>query len=171
MFRSSHFSFLVPFGNEVTKIQKYYITFVYILQDKMGKTEKKERKSRNWSNYVQSKKMYQVFCSSHILVLWFFDHFSIVIFFPSCPSCLAKCKQRLRNIFLTLSPKVTKNQNRKNGMNETLSTRISVANKGSVILHYILWNYTWCQMWWWLKFIWVSCFGSWCKSGIYIFEQ
>ena len=52
MFRSSHFSFLVlvTFGDEVTKIQKYYVTFVYILQGKMGKTEKKERKSRNWSD-------------------------------------------------------------------------------------------------------------------------
>ena len=48
MFRSSHFSFLVTFGNEVTKIQKYYAIFVYILQGKMGKMEKKlERKSRN----------------------------------------------------------------------------------------------------------------------------
>ena len=28
----------------------------------------------------------------------------------SCPSCLAKCKQRLRNIFITLSPKLTKNE-------------------------------------------------------------
>ena len=44
-----------------------------------------------------------------------FGHFSCVIlfpFFPSCPSCLAKCKQRLRNIFVTSSPKVTKNQKR-----------------------------------------------------------
>ena len=38
---------------------------------------------------------------------WNFDHFSYVIFFlffPSCPSFLAKCKQRLCNIFVTLSP-------------------------------------------------------------------
>ena len=42
------FWFLVTFGKEVTKIQKYYVTFVYILQGKMGKTEKTpERKSRN----------------------------------------------------------------------------------------------------------------------------
>jgi len=33
--------FLVTFGNEVTKIRKCYIVFVYILQGKMGKTEKK----------------------------------------------------------------------------------------------------------------------------------
>ena len=46
---------------------------------------------------------------------WYFGHFSCEIFFPSSPSCLAKCKQRLRNIFcifLTLFPKVTKNQKR-----------------------------------------------------------
>ena len=47
MFRSSHFWFLVTFGNEVTKIQKYYVTFDYILQGKMEKMEKKDRKSRN----------------------------------------------------------------------------------------------------------------------------
>ena len=45
---------------------------------------------------------------------WYFGHFSCVIFFPVffpfCPSCLAKCKQRLRNIFVTSSPKVTKNK-------------------------------------------------------------
>ena len=41
------FSFLVTLGDEVTKIQKYYVIFVYILQDKMGKTEKEtKRKSR-----------------------------------------------------------------------------------------------------------------------------
>ena len=45
------FWFLVTFGDEGTKIQKYYVIFVYILQGKMGKTEKNgkktERKSRN----------------------------------------------------------------------------------------------------------------------------
>ena len=34
------FRFLVIFGYEVTKIQKYYMIFVYILQAKMGKMEK-----------------------------------------------------------------------------------------------------------------------------------
>ena len=33
------FCFLVTFGTEVMKIQKYYVIFVYILQVKMGKTE------------------------------------------------------------------------------------------------------------------------------------
>ena len=32
--------FLVTFGDEVTKVQKYYVIFVYILQSKMGETEK-----------------------------------------------------------------------------------------------------------------------------------
>ena len=43
MFRSSDFSFPVfgHFLHEVTKIQKYYIIFVNILQGKMGKTGKK----------------------------------------------------------------------------------------------------------------------------------
>ena len=50
MFYSSHYLFLVTFGDEVTKIQKYFVIFVYILQGKMGKTEKTERKSRNYSD-------------------------------------------------------------------------------------------------------------------------
>ena len=39
--------FLVTFGDKVTKIQKYYVIFVYILQGKIGKTKKTERKSQN----------------------------------------------------------------------------------------------------------------------------
>ena len=35
-----HFWFLVTFGDEVTKLRKYHIIFVYILHGKMGKTEK-----------------------------------------------------------------------------------------------------------------------------------
>ena len=52
MFSSYHFfcMVLVTFGDEVTKIRKYYVIFVYILQGKIGKTEKTERKSRNYSN-------------------------------------------------------------------------------------------------------------------------
>ena len=53
---------------------------------------------------------------------WYFSHFSCVIlfpFFPSCPSCLEKCKQKLRNthfcIFITSSPKVTKNKRQEMG--------------------------------------------------------
>ena len=37
--------FLVTFGDEVTKIRKYYIIFVYISQGKMGKTEKKRKEN------------------------------------------------------------------------------------------------------------------------------
>ena len=45
LFRSSRFSFLVTFGNEVSKIRKYYVIFVYILQGKMDKTEKKRKEN------------------------------------------------------------------------------------------------------------------------------
>ena len=41
------FWFLVNFGNKVRKIWKYYVIFIYILQSRMGKTEKMERKSHN----------------------------------------------------------------------------------------------------------------------------
>ena len=44
------FWILVTFGGEVTKIQEYYVIFVYILHGKMGKTEKIERKSHNYSD-------------------------------------------------------------------------------------------------------------------------
>ena len=37
-----HFWFLVTLGKEVTKIRKYYVIFIYILQGKMGKTEKRK---------------------------------------------------------------------------------------------------------------------------------
>ena len=36
----SRFWFLETFGDEVTKIRKYYVIFAYILQGKMGKTQK-----------------------------------------------------------------------------------------------------------------------------------
>ena len=39
MFLSFHF-FLITFGDEVTKIQKYYAIFVYILQGRMGERKK-----------------------------------------------------------------------------------------------------------------------------------
>ena len=38
------FWFKVTFGDEVTKVQKYYVILVYVLQ---GKMEETERKSRN----------------------------------------------------------------------------------------------------------------------------
>ena len=51
MFRSSHFSFLifVTFGEKFTKMQKYYVICVYILQGKMGKMEK------NWKENHATK--------------------------------------------------------------------------------------------------------------------
>ena len=39
------FWFLVTFGNEVKKIQKYYIIFVYCLLGQMGKTEKNRKEN------------------------------------------------------------------------------------------------------------------------------
>ena len=47
VFRSSHFSFLVFWSLLATKLRKYCVIFVYILQGKMGKTGKTERKSLN----------------------------------------------------------------------------------------------------------------------------
>ena len=47
---------------------------------------------------------------------WYFGHFSCMIIFPKffvLPTCLAKCNQRLCNIFVFSLPKVTKNQNQK----------------------------------------------------------
>ena len=39
------FWFLVTFGNKVTKIWKYYVIFVYILQCKLGKMEKTRKEN------------------------------------------------------------------------------------------------------------------------------
>ena len=47
----------------------------------------------------------QMFRSSHIFGFWYFGHLSCIIFFLfflSWPSCLAKCKQWLCNIFVFL---------------------------------------------------------------------
>ena len=51
------FWFLVTFGNEVMKIQKDYIIVVYILQGKMGKTEKTGKKitQLKWPKYQKPK--------------------------------------------------------------------------------------------------------------------
>ena len=40
------FLFLVTFGNEVTKIRKYYVIFVYILQGKMEKNQKENHATK-----------------------------------------------------------------------------------------------------------------------------
>ena len=57
MFRPSQFSFLVIFGDKVTKIRKYYVIFVYILQGKMGKMEKNGKKitQLRWPKYQKAK--------------------------------------------------------------------------------------------------------------------
>ena len=39
------FWFLVTFGAEVTKIRKYYVIFVYILQGRMAKAEKSRKEN------------------------------------------------------------------------------------------------------------------------------
>ena len=51
------FWFLVTFGDEVTKIRKYYIIFVYILQGKMGRMEKNGKKitQLKWPKYQKPK--------------------------------------------------------------------------------------------------------------------
>ena len=51
------FWFLVTFGDEITKIQKHYIIFVYILQGKMDKTEKNGKKTTQlkWPKYQKPK--------------------------------------------------------------------------------------------------------------------
>ena len=49
------FRFLVTFGNEVTKIREYYIIFVYILQGKMDKTEKKPKENHATENQTKTK--------------------------------------------------------------------------------------------------------------------
>ena len=51
------FWFLVTFGDEVTKIRKCYIIFVYILQSKMGKMDKTEKMimQQRWPKYQKPK--------------------------------------------------------------------------------------------------------------------
>ena len=57
LFQLSHFLFLVTFCDKVTKIWKYYIIFVWILQGKMDKTEKKGKKiaQLKWPKYQKPK--------------------------------------------------------------------------------------------------------------------
>ena len=48
---------MVTFGNEVMKLQKYYVIFVNILQGQMGKTEKNGKKimQLKWPKYQKQK--------------------------------------------------------------------------------------------------------------------
>ena len=52
-----HFWFLVTFDDKIMKIRKYYVIFVYILQGKMGKTEKSGKKimELKWRKYQKPK--------------------------------------------------------------------------------------------------------------------
>ena len=65
------FWILVTFGGEVTKIQEYYVIFVYILHGKMGKTVKtrKEKhatkvtkipKTKRWKNGMKKHKSHKL---------------------------------------------------------------------------------------------------------------
>ena len=58
VFRRSCFLFLGFWSLLATKLQKYYIIFVYILQGKMGKMEKKGKKitQLKWPKYQNTKK-------------------------------------------------------------------------------------------------------------------
>ena len=51
------FWFLVTFGGEVTKLQKYYLIFAYIFQGKKDKTEKTGKKitQLKWTKYQKPK--------------------------------------------------------------------------------------------------------------------
>ena len=56
MFISFHFLFFVSFGNEVTKIWKYFVIFVYILQGKKSKMEI-QRKENHEAKVTKKPKM------------------------------------------------------------------------------------------------------------------
>ena len=47
-----HFWFLVTFGDKVLKIRKYYVICVYVLQGKMGKTWRREKRKENHGTKV-----------------------------------------------------------------------------------------------------------------------
>ena len=79
----------------------FFLTFFY-----------RQYRAFSRSSYGKPRNMSSIkivdLCFVHPIFLsfgfWYFGHFSCVIFFLvfflSCPSCLAKCKQRLRNIFI-----------------------------------------------------------------------
>ena len=82
MFCSSHFWFLVTYSDKVTKIPKYYVIFVYILQGKMCKTEKIKKKitQPNWPSYQKPKDENMGWNN------WYHKHVPKGIF-PSTPVC------------------------------------------------------------------------------------
>ena len=58
MFCSSHFSFLVTFGDEVSQVQKYYIIFVYTFARQDGKKWKETHATKVTKNTKYQKKKY-----------------------------------------------------------------------------------------------------------------
>ena len=76
MFRSSHFSFLVSWSFLATKLQKYYVIFVYILQGKMGKT-KKNRKTNYATKVTKIPKTKKRKCGKNKTKL--FQYFSLFV--------------------------------------------------------------------------------------------
>ena len=77
---------MVTFCNKVTKIRKYYVIFVYILQGKMGKMEIKQKenhatkvtkilktKRRKYGMNETLKELFFLFCSfqtKYLHILW-----------------------------------------------------------------------------------------------------
>ena len=59
-------------------------------------------------------------------------------FFLSCPSCLAKCKQRLRDIFVFSELCCQKSPKMKNGMNKTFMTTLFFLTFSRVPVDYLL---------------------------------
>ena len=89
MFRSSHFSFLdlVTFGEEVMKIRKYYVIFVYILQGKIGKTEKnwKENHATKVNKIPKTKR--RKYGMNETIVIFFPQD---TLYVDSCPTSTKK---------------------------------------------------------------------------------
>ena len=80
-----------------------YLVNVVCERPLISKLEKKKTRDRTFQDSKHICFVHPIFSS---FGFWYFGHFSCMIFFPfffsSCPSCLAKCKQRLRNIFVFL---------------------------------------------------------------------
>ena len=70
--------------------------------------------------------LHTTFSSFGFSLFWLRDFLS---FFPSCPSCLAKCKHRILNIFISKSDQKPKT---KKGMNETLAVMLELQEISSL---------------------------------------
>ena len=71
----SRFWFLETFGDEVTKIRKYYVIFAYILQGKMDKTQKnwKENYATNVTKIPKTKRRKYRMNKTFILIFYGFQ--------------------------------------------------------------------------------------------------